>query len=145
MSRQPQTYATHRRLHPVFHLVVMPLLITNLIVATVVTVQHPSLATGWGIAVSLGLVLFALCARDMALRVQDRVIRLEMRLRLAQVLPKGQADSIAQLTPGQLVALRFAGDAELPQLVQRTIAGEFRSNDAIKKAITDWQPDFLRA
>ncbi|MBA3707987.1 MAG: hypothetical protein H0W83_04090 [Planctomycetes bacterium] len=145
MSDQPQSYANHRRLHPIIHLVVLPLLLINLIVAVVMTVRAPALGTVWQAVIALALLLFGIAARDMVLKVQDRIIRLEMRLRLAQLLPADLAARIGQLQPGQLVALRFASDAELPELIRRTLDGGFASNDAIKRAITSWQGDHLRA
>jgi hypothetical protein len=145
MSDAAQSYASHRRLHPVLHMVVMPILIANLVIVTIAVVRHPSLATAWGVVFALGLALLAVCARGMVLTVQDRIIRLEMRLRLAQVLPADLAPRIAQLTPSQLVALRFASDAELPDLVRKSLAGELASGEAIKGAVKDWQADHLRA
>ena len=81
----------------------------------------------------------------MAVRVQDRVIRLEMRLRLAAVLPNDLRAHVMTLTPRQLIALRFASDEELPDLVRRVIAGTLADQRAIKKAIVHWQGDHLRA
>jgi hypothetical protein len=81
----------------------------------------------------------------MAVRVQDRVIRLEMRLRLAAVLPDDLRARIPTLATRHLVALRFASDAELPGLVRQVLAGSLTDQKAIKKAIVDWQADHLRA
>lgn len=77
--------------------------------------------------------------------VQDRVIRLEMRLRLREVLPPDLQGRLAELTRGQLVGLRFASDAELPELVRQVLNGSFKTATEIKKAIKHWQGDFLRA
>jgi hypothetical protein len=79
------------------------------------------------------------------LTVQDRLIRLEMRMRLERVLGAGAKEKIAKLSCGQLVALRFASDAELPALVDRTMTGEFKAKKEIKQQIKDWQADWLRA
>jgi hypothetical protein len=76
--------------------------------------------------------------------VQNRLIRLEMRLRLREVLPAPLAARIPELTVRQLIALRFAGDAELPALVERTLKGDFAKPRDIKRAVTDWQADYLR-
>ena len=81
----------------------------------------------------------------MVLAVQDRLIRLEMRLRLRELLPSAQYGDILRLTVRQMVALRFASDAELPDLVRRVLAGELAGSKAIKAAIKDWQPDWQRA
>jgi len=81
----------------------------------------------------------------MALKVQDRVIRLEMRLRLSEVLPADLKGRIPELTTRQLVGLRFASDAELPDLVRRVLAGSLANPTDIKKAVAHWQGDYLRA
>lgn len=81
----------------------------------------------------------------MAITVQNRVIRLEMRLRLKELLGGDLLARSRALTVRQLIALRFASDTELPALVERTLKGEFSSPKEIKAAITDWQPDWLRA
>ena len=81
----------------------------------------------------------------MVLRVQDRIIRLEMRLRLQQCLPADLRSRIEELTPGQLVALRFASDAELPELVREVVAGKLAARKDIKLRVKNWQGDWLRA
>ena len=83
--------------------------------------------------------------RGQILTVQDRVIRLEMRLRLGQALPASLHPSIAALTHKQLVALRFASDGELPLLVQQVVAGELTTQKEIKSRVKEWQADYLRA
>jgi hypothetical protein len=87
----------------------------------------------------------ALLARTFAVRVQDRVIRLEMRLRLRELLPPDLVPRISELRPRQLVALRFAGDRELPALTRRVLDERLQDGKAIKQLITDWQADHLRA
>jgi hypothetical protein len=81
----------------------------------------------------------------MALAVQDRVIRLEMRLRLQEVLPADLRPRITDLTRQQFVCLRFASDSELPDLVRQILSGSLKSTGDIKKAVKDWQGDYLRA
>jgi hypothetical protein len=78
-----------------------------------------------------------------ALRVQDRVIRLEERLRLSQLLPESTRARIGELSEGQIIALRFASDVEVPGLVQQTLDGKWDQKQ-IKSAIKDWRPDYLR-
>jgi hypothetical protein len=90
-------------------------------------------------------ILLTLSVRQQILTVQDRVIRLEMRLRLAQILPDALRREGAMLTVPQLVALRFAGDAELPDLVREVAAGKLSTPKEIKQRVRDWQPDFQRA
>jgi hypothetical protein len=81
--------------------------------------------------------------RSWATRLQDRVIRLEERLRLAGVLPEPLRSRIGELSDSQLVGLRFSSDAELPALVQRALDEKLSRSD-IKKAITNWRPDYSR-
>jgi len=87
----------------------------------------------------------ALFARMFALTVQDRVIRLEMRLRMQQVLPQDLRGRIPEFTVGQLVSLRFASDAELTALARKVLDEKLTDRKTIKKLIRDWQPDLLRA
>jgi hypothetical protein len=95
--------------------------------------------------VAFALLTFALFARVFALTVQDRIIRLEMRLRLAEVLPVDLRPRIPEFTVGQLVSLRFASDAELPALARKVLDEKMNDRKAIKQLIKDWQGDYLRA
>ncbi len=95
--------------------------------------------------VAIALVMLALTLRTQILTVQDRVIRNEMRLRLAQVLPADLAGQVERLGRKQLVALRFASDAELPALVREVLAGSLTATKDIKMRVKDWQGDTLRA
>jgi Family of unknown function (DUF6526) len=95
--------------------------------------------------VAVALFLLALTARLMALTVQDRVIRLEMRLRMQEQLPPELRARIHEFTVDQMISLRFASDAELPSLAQRVLDEKLTNRTAIKKLVRDWQPDFLRA
>ena len=104
-----------------------------------------SLTTGWAAIVAIALLMLGLLSRVMALSVQDRVIRLEMHLRLQEVLPADLHARINDLTPKHLVALRFASDAELTGLVRDVLAGKLDSQKAIKLAVKNWQADWLRA
>jgi len=142
---QEQTLRNHTRVVPMFHYGVFLPLLANLIWSIA---RFSSGFTGEAVIqllVAVALILMALSLRAQVLTVQDRVIRLEMRLRLAQVLPASLQASIAQLSPKQLVALRFASDTELPALVPQVIGGELATQKAIKSQIKDWQADFLRA
>jgi hypothetical protein len=102
--------------------------------------RHPSpLAVGL-IGLAFSVVVLALISRAYTVRLQDRIIRLEMRLRLERL---GKAFEFARLTTPQLVALRFASDTELPDLVDRSLK-ENLALEEIKRSINNWQPDFHR-
>ena len=142
----PQSYAHHTRWDPPFHFFVLPVFALAAIVAIVHAVMHFNHHPLHGVM----LVLFALAAlvaifkiRLNALKVQDRVIRLEERLRLAIILPEPLRSGIPELTESQLIGLRFASDGELPALVQRALT-EKLSCDDIKKSIKTWRPDTFR-
>jgi hypothetical protein len=137
-----QSYSNHRRYNPWHHFVVLPILSINLIVEIQRLINDPSGYQGWRLVLAVGLFLFSFTARGMALRAQDRVIRLEEQLRLSRIL--GDRAAIEALRPGQLIALRFAPDDEVPELVQRIVGGELQTGDQIKKAIRVWKPDYLR-
>lgn len=140
-----QSYANHLRWFPLFHFVVSPILLAYAIWAIWVAFRSPSAEHVWTAVFGAGVFLGALASRAMAVRVQDRVIRLEMRLRLAAVLPDDLRPHILTLTPKQLIALRFASDGELPALVRQVVSGKLADQKAIKKAIVHWQADHLRA
>jgi Family of unknown function (DUF6526) len=99
-----------------------------------------------GLVLAAGVVAMLFASRLMALRVQDRVIRLEMKLRLQRILgPVVAADALARLPLGRVIALRFASDAELPGLIARVLSQELSTSAQVKQAISEWQPDLLRA
>jgi hypothetical protein len=145
MAEPEQSYKNHIRLFPPFHFFVLPVFLINVIVTGWLLYQTPSRLGVWQLVVAVALLLAALTARVMALAVQDRVIRLEMRLRMRELLPADLQARIPSVTREQCVALRFAGDAELPVLVRKVLAGELKSPADIKRQITQWQPDYLRA
>jgi hypothetical protein len=141
----PQTYANHRRFVPAFHFVAFGILLLNLGWTGWSLVREPSPGAAVGVLLAVALLILFFCMRLFALTVQDRVIRLEMRLRLARLLPPDLQARVPELSVGQLVALRFAGDGELPDLVRWVLADRVDDLDAIKRRIRDWQPDTLRA
>ena len=114
-----------------------------MIIAIVHLVKHPGLHSAWLVVFILAATVAVVKARTYALRVQDRVIRLEERLRLAILVDKPLRAHIVELTESQLVGLRFASDAELPALAARALA-EKLSKAEIKKAVTQWRPDYWR-
>jgi hypothetical protein len=145
MPQAPQTLRNHTRLYPPYHFFVVPVLLINVLVAIVAAYQSSSPASFWAVVVALALATFSIVARNMTLRVQDRVIRLEMRLRLRDALPPDLRARIGDLTPGHLIALRFASDDELPMLVREILAGTLATQKAIKERVKNWQGDYLRA
>lgn len=141
----PQNFENHARLVPAYHFVAFPLLAINFFYALyqVVTDFSWDRLVAFGVAVALILVFFV--ARVMALTVQDRVIRLEERMRMRELLPADLQARILEFTPKQLVALRFASDGELPALARTVLDERINDQKAIKKMITTWRADHLRA
>lgn len=139
-----QNYQNHVRWFPLFHFVVMPLLLFNLVWHCVRLYQEPSWDRAELILLAVTLMLLALSARLQALKAQDRGICLEERLRYQAVLPNDLAQKAANLKPGQIIALRFASDGELAELVEKTLNGELNSSKEIKLAVKNWRGDYLR-
>ena len=141
-----QSYAKHTRWFPPYHFVAVPILVANVIIVGIRANKNGwDFYSTWDLVFAFGLLVGISIARVMTLRVQDRVIRLEMRLRLASVLPAQLQSRVQDLRPGQLVALRFASDAELPSLVERCLSGQLDKPGDIKKEIKTWVGDYLRA
>ena len=144
MPETSQNYANHTRNRPLY-LVVYFVFFVNLYWTAYRVVMAPSKDTILAVSMAVALVLLSWYARVFALTVQDRVIRLEMRLRLRELLPASMHARINDFTVGQLVALRFASDAELPELAERVLRDNIQDRKAIKLAIKDWQADYLRS
>jgi hypothetical protein len=142
-EKVPQNFANHSRLDPPFHFFILPVFAISLIIAIVRLARHPGLHSAWLVVFMLAAITLAFKIRIYALRVQDRIIRLEERLRLAILLDKPLRARIGELSEMQLVALRFASDAELPALTAKTLS-EKLSNADIKKAVVQWRPDYWR-
>jgi hypothetical protein len=145
MADTTQSYATHRRWFTLYHYVALPILVANVVVAIAHLVRRPTPWNAWLVVLAIGLVSGLVASRASTLVVQNRVIGLEMRLRLAATLPAELRSRIPELRLRQLVGLRFAGDDELPGLVERCLRGELETADAVKRAVRDWRPDFVRA
>ncbi len=145
MTETTQSYDNHRRVFPLYHLFALPILLAHVIVTVVGAVREPSAWTVWMVVVALGLAAAAVANRASTLIVQNRLIGLEMRLRLATVLPVELCQRIPELDIKQLVGLRYAGDAELAGLVERCLRGELATADAVKRAVRQWRPDYVRA
>ena len=144
MADTPQTYANHTRWHAPFHFFVLPVMLINFIWAIVDCVKHPGANQGWWIVVSAALVVLTFLARTYSLQTQDRIIRLEERLRYSQLLPADVALQTSSLTVGQIIALRFAPDRELEALVREVLGGRLTKSSEIKAAVKDWRSDTLR-
>jgi Family of unknown function (DUF6526) len=145
-NRKQQNLANHTRFVPPFHMFVLPVFLINLIWTIVRLVKiGATFESVFAVVMAIALILFALFARVFALTVQDRVIRLEMRLRLAELLPADLRPRIPEFTVAQLVSLRFASDAELPALARKVLDEKLNDRKAIKQLVKDWQGDYLRA
>ena len=121
----------------------MVFVLASVILSINVFVHHPGLKSTMWVLVAIGLLVNSLITRNYALKVQDRVIRLEERLRLSMLLPEAVKPRIPELKESQLIALRFASDAELPALALRAL-NENLTNKQIKMAIQSWRPDHFR-
>jgi Family of unknown function (DUF6526) len=142
----PQSAQSHARWDPLFHFVVLPVLLLNFIFAIFLLVHHwpnHNVPLGWWVVVSIVLFLIAGKSRGNALKAQDRIIRLEERLRLAALLSAEENARSKALTESQLIGLRFASDEEIPALVKRTL-DENLTQKQIKESINRWRPDYFR-
>jgi multisubunit Na+/H+ antiporter MnhB subunit len=145
MADRAQRFDNHKRYFPLFHFIAFPLLALYTLYALYALARAPSLGTAAGVVLGAGALCGLFAARIMALAVQNRVIRLEMQLRFDRVLGAAAHDAFAALRLRQIIALRFASDAELPALVARARANELPTGTSVKQAIREWQPDLLRA
>ena len=146
----PQSYAHHTRWDPWFHFFVLPVFVLGLIMSLIHFFAHITEGDFRDhfhafllILLAAALLVAVFKIRLYALKVQDRVIRLEERLRLTQLLSDPLRSRIPELTEGQLCGLRFASDAEVPKLVERTLNEKLSRKD-IKQAIKNWRPDYWR-
>jgi len=142
-ERTPQTFANHVRFDPPFHYFVAPVFVISWIISVVVAVRRPCFLHFWIVIFNTALVVAVTRFRQYALKVQDRVIRLEERERLAMLVPDSLRPQIGKLSERQLIALRFASDEEVAGLVERTLSANLAPAD-IKKAIKNWRPDYWR-
>jgi hypothetical protein len=142
-EKRPQTLANHARFDPLFHFFVAPIFALSTLAAVVLFLWHPGLDSAWRFVLIAAGTVAVFKIRLYALRVQDRVIRLEERLRLTSIAPEPLRSRIPELTEGQLIALRFASDAEVSKLAERALSEKLSQGD-IKKAIQTWRPDYWR-
>ena len=145
-----QSYAHHTRWDPLFHFFVIPIFVIGLIFTLIHFFAHIThgdfrdhLHAALLILLAVACLLLVFKTRLYSLKVQDRVIRLEERLRLMQLLPEPLRSRIPELTENQLCGLRFASDAELPKLAERALNEKLSRKD-IKTAVQNWRPDYWR-
>ena len=143
-NQKPQNFENHTRKITVFVIGNFVLMVN--LVGRLVDLRH-GVTFGSVMDVLVGAALIALfvMARNSVVTVQDRLIRLEMRLRLAGVLPADLCPRIPEFTVPQLISLRFASDAELPALARKVLDEKLTERKAIKRLVKDWQADYLRA
>jgi hypothetical protein len=139
----PQSFSNHTRYDPLFHFFILPVFAITLILTVIDVIRRPSLYSAWLVVLVTAAMLAIFKLRMYPLKIQDRVIGLEERLRLATLLAPSLRPRIAEFTVSQLVALRFASDAELPALAAKAL-NEKLSAGEIKKAIEHWRPDNWR-
>jgi hypothetical protein len=142
---QPQNFENHAKFVPGFHIVTLGIFAINFFWSIYRVFHAFSAESVISLLLAVGFILAALYARMFALAVQDRVIRLEMQLRLQGILPADLRPRIPEFAVGQLIALRFASDAELPGLARKVLDEKLTDRKAIKKMVKDWQADLLRA
>jgi hypothetical protein len=143
---EPQNFKNHTRFDPAWHYFILPLLLLNFIFAIVAIIRnYPDHAHlfGWWLVMSIVGFVAVGKARGHSLKAQDRIIRLEEKLRFAALLPPDLLARSQALTVRQIIGLRFASDDELPGLVKRAL-DENLSEKQIKEAINTWRPDYLR-
>jgi multisubunit Na+/H+ antiporter MnhF subunit len=141
-----QNFANHTKWVPAFHFFVLPVVLLNFgwSIYRLVHGRHWMDGTV-GVLTAAALVLLTFYARLFALTVQDRVIRLEERLRYERLLPEDLKARIPEFTRAQFVSLRFASDAELPALARKVLSDNLTERKAIKQLVQHWRADHLRA
>jgi uncharacterized membrane protein YciS (DUF1049 family) len=139
-----QTYKNHAKFVPPYHFFVLPMLLVNVIWAAMRAFGSLSVDTVIALLTAVALMMVALFARVFALKVQDRVIRLEMRLRMRELLPAELQPRIKDFTTEQLIAMRFACDDELPELAATVLRDNPQDRKTIKQMVKQWTPDEAR-
>ena len=145
-----QNFSNHAKWVPAFHFFLGPVLIINLVGHIYTFLKYSmgstqSIVHGlFGVLLAAALLVMAFLARLFALGVQDRVIRLEERLRYERLLPEDLKPRIGEFTINQLVSLRFASDAELPALARKVLDGKINDRKAVKQMVQNWRADYQR-
>jgi hypothetical protein len=143
-TETPQSYETHVRRLPLLYIAIALVLAANVLWTIALAYKWPRMMTYVQVPVAIALLALLWPVRNFALTVQDRLIRLEERLRLAELLPADLKPRIGELTVPQLVALRFASDAELPALTRQVLDEKLTDRKEIKKRVKQWRADHLR-
>jgi uncharacterized membrane protein YesL len=143
MPEPSQNFQNHTRVDAVYMGFLFPGAIILLGASIYALVRQPDWMAGLRVFGVLWLIVLMFKTRLYALKVQDRVIRLEERLRLAQLLPAATNARIGELTEAQLIALRFASDGEVAGLVEQTLHGKLDPKQ-IKQAVKVWRADYWR-
>lgn len=139
-----QNYANHKQIDPVYFYFFSLCILAATVCAVVAVIRTPGWASASLVLLNVGVMGVYMRARTYPLTVQDRVVRLETRLRLERVLPDDLKGRIGELSLPQLIALRFASDEELPDLTRQVLEENLTRGDEIKKRVKDWQADWLR-
>ena len=142
-DRVPQTYGNHTRFDPLYHFFVLPVVMLSVIVTLVHCLNRRNWFSIWLVIFSIAIVVVTLKSRLYATKLQDRIIRMEERQRLRELLPETLRARIGELSEAQLVGLRFASDAEIPGLVEAALDRKLSASE-IKKSIKVWRPDYFR-
>jgi hypothetical protein len=138
-----QNFQNHARLDPLYHFFLSPVAALMVIGSIYEVVRNPGWVSGAHVLAAVWAYIALFKLRVYPLKVQDRVIRLEERLRMEKLLPEPWKSRIPELSEAQLIALRFASDAELPELVEKTLGGNLDPK-TIKQSIRNWRPDYFR-
>ncbi|MGH9799041.1 MAG: DUF6526 family protein [Blastocatellia bacterium] len=144
MPETTQSFSNHTRWHTPFHFVLAPILFIHAVWCALQVFNAPTLEHVEQLLLSFGLVVMALLTRINPLKAQDRVIRLEEQIRYQRLLPADLAARASALPAGFIVAMRFASDAELPDLAQRAVDGGFEKPKDLKEAVKNWRGDYHR-
>ncbi len=143
MADKPQTNQNHARIDPGFHQFLLPVGLVLLIGAIYNLVRNFGWSSGWHALLMVWAMIAVFKIRLYAMKVQDRVIRLEERLRLQGLAPEPLKSRIGELTEDQLIGLRFASDGEVTVLAEKALAGNWNRKQ-IKEAVQVWRPDYWR-
>ena len=143
MSDKPQSFKSHGRFDPLYHFFLTWIFLANIIVAIVYAAHHTCFYSVWIVVMSIAAFLLLIKMRLYPLKVQDRVIRLEERLRLQALAPSEWHSQIYRLSEDQLIGLRFAADDEVVELAKQALEHHL-TRKQIKERIRDWRPDYWR-